>query len=680
MTRRAILLGLLGAALICGLTYFNDMVMRQTMLVGNNMPFSVYGGLVLFLLVGNPLLKRLSRKLPLSSSEIAVILMLTLAACVVPGSGFLRTFGATVMLPHHFEGTRPGWKEHDAINIAPKYMLADVTGNESVAVNGYVQGLGEPGNPISLFDIPWSAWSRTMMFWFPLVLVFWAGLIALAVVLHKQWAKHEHLPYPIATFARSLLPDDKGERPSIFGNRIFWAGFIVILLIHANNYAHEWFPHNLIPFRTAFNFTSLRPLFPTFSRGGGMAMLGYHCRFFFTVIGVAYFLASDVSFSFGIAPFAYCYVSGVLARYGFSMAGGGFLYHSPVKMQIFGANLGVFLVLFYTGRHYYCAVGKRALGLSANQEVEKTTVIAARLSIVFISVFVASLVIVGLELPIALFYTFGCVIFFVVMGRVIAETGLFFFQLFWFPGVVLAGLVGAKALGQEAMMIMFLLSMVFLLDPREALMPFVVNSFGLVDKFQIKLGRAAIWSFVAILVGMLVAVPVMMYFQYDRGANMADRWTTEMVPQFPFEEIVQVREKLISQGSLEIANSAKGLERLQHISPNKRSVTTFFVSLVVVILCSLCRLRFNKWPIHPVLFLVWHSYAGKMFAWSFLIGWLIKILVTKYGGASGYHKLKPLMVGVIAGDMLGSFIPFLIGLFYHLITGELPPVFTTMPH
>lgn len=85
MTRRSVLLGLLGAALVCGASFLNDRVLRQTYLVGNNMPVSVYGTLILFLLFVNPLL----RKRHLSGGEMAVILALTLAACCLPGSGLL---------------------------------------------------------------------------------------------------------------------------------------------------------------------------------------------------------------------------------------------------------------------------------------------------------------------------------------------------------------------------------------------------------------------------------------------------------------------------------------------------------------------------------------------------------------------------------------------------------------
>ena len=54
MTLRAVILGLAGAAVICGATYVNDHVIRQTYLVGSSMPTGIYGGLVLFILLLNP--------------------------------------------------------------------------------------------------------------------------------------------------------------------------------------------------------------------------------------------------------------------------------------------------------------------------------------------------------------------------------------------------------------------------------------------------------------------------------------------------------------------------------------------------------------------------------------------------------------------------------------------------
>ena len=41
MTRRAFILGLVGAALVCGVTFYNDMVIRGSFLVGCYLPNSV---------------------------------------------------------------------------------------------------------------------------------------------------------------------------------------------------------------------------------------------------------------------------------------------------------------------------------------------------------------------------------------------------------------------------------------------------------------------------------------------------------------------------------------------------------------------------------------------------------------------------------------------------------------
>jgi hypothetical protein len=92
------------------------------------------------------------------------------------------------------------------------------------------------------------------------------------------------------------------------------------------------------------------------------------------------------------------------------------------------------------------------------------------------------------------------------------------------------------------------------------------------------------------------------------------------------------------------------------------------------------RWRLPRWPLHPVMFLVWSSYPGKAFAASFLLGWFIKAMVVKYGGESVFRKLKPLMFGLIAGDMLGGIIPTVIGVFYYIFTdGVLPKSFNVMP-
>jgi len=154
MTIRSVLLGLLGAIAICSLSYLNDQILRQTYLVGNNMPVAVYGALMLMVVLVNPILRRFS----FTAKELAVILTLTLAACCIPGSGLLRTFTTSLMLPHHYNRLEPGWRDNGILETCPKVMLADVTEeNSDEALDGFVQGLGTTEQHIGLRDIPWDA-------------------------------------------------------------------------------------------------------------------------------------------------------------------------------------------------------------------------------------------------------------------------------------------------------------------------------------------------------------------------------------------------------------------------------------------------------------------------------------------------------------------------------------------
>ncbi|MBT7165827.1 MAG: hypothetical protein HN904_23810, partial [Victivallales bacterium] len=95
--------------------------------------------------------------------------------------------------------------------------------------------------------------------------------------------------------------------------------------------------------------------------------------------------------------------------------------------------------------------------------------------------------------------------------------------------------------------------------------------------------------------------------------------------------------------------------------------------------CSAGRLRFAKWPLHPVLFLVWSGYAGYMMAWSFLAGCFLKFVVCRYGGAQSYQKVKPLMFGLIAGDMVAGLAVIVMGFVYYRYTGELPKTYWVLP-
>ncbi|MDA0838919.1 MAG: hypothetical protein O2857_14155, partial [Planctomycetota bacterium] len=278
--------------------------------------------------------------------------------------------------------------------------------------------------------------------------------------------------------------------------------------------------------------------------------------------------------------------------------------------MVYGGYVGMFLAMLYTGRHYYLNLVRRISWLPSRQEIPDTAVWGGRIFVVFISFFVAILACIGLAWQLAALYAFLMVVIFVVMGRIIAETGLFFIAPYLYPCVLIYSLFGQMAIGPQALMILFVVTCGLLIDPRETLMPYLVNGLKLADDCKVQIGRAMVFSVVAIGIGLVVATPLTIYIHYDKGVNWNDGWASQMVPKFAPTEVARIRRELTAQGKLEESEQMSGFSRFLSPSPHKAGTISFLFGLGGVLLCMAGRLRFAKWPVHPVIFLVWGGWAG----------------------------------------------------------------------
>jgi hypothetical protein len=99
---------------------------------------------------------------------------------------------------------------------------------------------------------------------------------------------------------------------------------------------------------------------------------------------------------------------------------------------------------------------------------------------------------------------------------------------------------------------------------------------------------------------------------------------------------------------------------------------SIFVALAIALAFSLARLRCSWWPLHPMAFVFLGGYPSFYTWFTFLLAWLLKVGVTTYGGARLYERLKPLMIGIIAGSVLGNLLPMVVGSAYYFIAGRPP--------
>lgn len=141
MTLRSIIIGLLFGSFIAAFGYYNDFYLELTFLVGNHLPIIVFGSMILYMIVLDPLLRRLWRRLPLKRGEMAVILIMMLSACSVPGSGLMRLFTTVITLPVYRQQSKPGWQKHQVLSYIPDQILPNHGQLDGTVIGGYVKGL-----------------------------------------------------------------------------------------------------------------------------------------------------------------------------------------------------------------------------------------------------------------------------------------------------------------------------------------------------------------------------------------------------------------------------------------------------------------------------------------------------------------------------------------------------------
>jgi hypothetical protein len=350
-----------------------------------------------------------------------------------------------------------------------------------------------------------------------------------------------------------------------------------------------------------------------------------------------------------------------------------------MNWQLFGSYLGIAILLLYIGRRHYWQVLKQAIVFRRQQGVEGYAAWACRLLLLSVAGLVILLSCLGLDWPFALGGVLLMLLLFLVIARMNAESGLFFVQANWQPISVLIGLFGGYAMGPQAIVIIGLLTVILTLDPRECLMPFVVNGLKMCENTGVRPARVGGGAVVAFAIAMAVAVPVVFWANYNYSDPQKDAWAYQNMPKFTYDAAERIMQDLSSRNQLEQSLALGTWDRLMSTHPDPRFLWSAGVGLALALSFSLLRLRFTWWPLHPIIFLVWGTYPMANFSHSFLLGWFIKVLVTKFGGGRTYRQVMGLMFGIIAGDMLGGLTFQIVGASYYAVMGLDPKSYMIFP-
>lgn len=798
MSIRSITVGLLLAAAIACVTYINNHVLRMGLLINNHLPAPVFGGLVVMVLMVNPLLRRLGIRPLIQGREWAVAVTVAMAACWAPGVGLLRHWTTVVAMPAHIAQTRLSWQSVNITSYMPggspnfaegmirdwavfkdrlgehltddadssrrlprlvgalsgtsqrmlgqaaplsaaqrraliddlnhimasdEFPLKTGTGSGEAEVHGadyagplwarhraMVQAIGpeliwhpsgagwmitgpdayqrvvrpwlhgsQPGQRVGLGEIPWDAWWPPVRLWGVVAAGFGGLLICLGLIVHDQWSRRELLPYPLAQFTGDLMnADSQFGRSGLLGNRLFQMGLVSVLAIHGINGLHAWQP-SLPSIPLQLDFRPLQQLFP-YARRVPMNDGLFHPFIYFSVIAFAFYLHAKVSFSLGLSLVVFVVFQTFLLRNGLPTP---YSQRDPGvrTMLIFGCWSAAAVMLLVLGRHYYFGLARRTLGLGGSQHLPNAAAIAARCgTILAIMLIIWLRVYAGIDWWLAALFLAITVMAHLILARIAAETGVFFLLCAWSPLVVMIGLLGETLFGPSLLIALFLAGSVMNAGARASLMPFVVNGLKIAElPMGRKVGRVGPWLVVSLLLSLLLAGAATIWVQYNTGPDFEDPWTTRGQASIPLSEATRAVHRLSATDQLSAVTTANTWQRLSMIEPTWSTIGFALLGFGLYAATAVGRLRISWFPLHPVLFLYWGTYSSHRFGFSLLIGWMIKVLTVRLGGERTHEKLRPLMVGLIAGELLAIVGWSVVGLSYYLLTGLRPAVYPILP-
>jgi hypothetical protein len=308
-------------------------------------------------------------------------------------------------------------------------------------------------------------------------------------------------------------------------------------------------------------------------------------------------MTTPVAFSLGVSHLLFLMLASTLLGAGVGIST-VHLGASPSHLMRAGSFVAAALVLAYTGRRYYWALLCACIGQQRGEDVPRAALWAARGLLPLAALSVGGLVAAGLGLDLALIYVSLCLMMFVVLSRIVAETGNFFVQVQWGLAGVVTTLLGFEAVGPTAFVVMALATHVVIPDFRETLMPYLSNGLAMVDDGRrSRAGRAAPWLALMVIAGFFVAGVVTFYVQYNYSVLQADdQWGTHWKPRRPFEGLLQLTSRASIDGTLSAATEGGAGIDWSALSPTSGAFGWLGLGVALVWLVSAARLRLSWWP------------------------------------------------------------------------------------
>jgi len=624
VTVRAVVIGLVCVCAAIALIHWAELILggRQghTAMANTSVPVGAFMALMAVLGV-SALLGKLNHRSALRQGELIVAYVMAASASVLASSGAIHFIVPSLAAPYYFATPENKWEQfHQYI---PEWIVPQALERITLFFEG---------NP----TIPMEIWFWPGFIWCAFIIVFAVCSLCLSAILRAQWIQRERLTFP-TVYVPLHVTDPSG---SFWRSKIAWIGIVIPFVLGTINTLHQNFP--VVPKVELRNIN----LSKSFREPPWNAMGGLRLSFYPFVIGIAYLLSTEVTFSCWFFHLADKALRVAGAVFGIKDWGMGGLSTFPFpEHQGAGAFIGLTLLSIYVGRKQIGPMLRNALlgqGDAQRAAPPRWAVIGLLVSFAAMVTFAH---VAGMSLWLPILVIGLSLVYLTAATRIRAETGdAWLFGPRIDPNVLIVATAGAASFAPQDLTIMAFLSNIATWDLRCVAMPHQLDGYKMAEELDISRGRMT-WAIItATVVGVPVAFWSSLKIWHVIGAlAKGEPWRVNQ-GKAPFERLAT-----------------------QLNAPGPRDVVGgLFVGVGLFITVALFALRdqFVSWPFHPVGYAIagTRSMAAQWF--PFLIAWLCKTLILRYGGPKSYRQALPFFLGLVVGDFINgglyTFIAFFI--------------------
>jgi hypothetical protein len=501
--------------------------------------------------------------------------------------------------------------------------------------------------------VPWGRWFVALLHWIPVILPALVCFLSLGAIVRRQWLEHERLPYPIAGVVSDFLEEPvPGRRMAeLFRQRGFWIAFSLVVIVLLSQLLNS-FGLNPLPIPTSLHLTQ------TFA-GDPWTKVWHHgqlftWRVYFSIVALTFLLPPGMSFSLWAGWVVMNVVPGFLRASGIPVA-----WNETAQVAV-GGYMVMCLLIIWIGRVFYGRVLMTAFGLRRDPTLRDEVIFAWAFILGFAGM-VGGMMYYGAYMHHAMIAACVYLGTGLVLARFVAEAGIPYINspTYWTNAPVIFSLTGVGA-PLAALVPLGMLAQTLCADPREHILGFAVNAEAMAAR-----AGAKRWPITGIFllvsgIGTVLALGAMLLVGYWGGnlSTVDPFWSSALMGGFD----------LPARGSLGNDPFAD-----THV------YVCYAIGAIATAGLGLARLAWSWFPLHPIGILVAPTWATGMIWFSFFVGWLWKAGVMRYGGIRVYRLLRPVAMGLIAGEAVMVGVTLIIGLIGGIFDIDIPQMPKFLP-